>query len=469
MKKSELIFTAILVPIDFLMLVLAGLAAYSLRFSAFVSEIRPVIFNLPFGEYFKVVFFVAAIWIAVFAFSGLYSSKRGKRIFDEFSRIFSACTVGIMLVLLAIFASRELFDSRFIVLAGWGFSFIFVFWGRFFITLVQRNLYKKGIGAHNLVIVGDDGATKHINELFKEKSSFGYKVIEVIKDNSEEAILKIKQLAERERVDEILQGENFSSEASSLLVDFCNENHIVYKYIPNLFETKAINVDIQDIAGVPIIELRKTPLDGWGKIFKRIIDILGGVMGIIIFSPLMIVIAIAIKLDSKGPVFFGYKRIGQYGKPFFYFKFRSMVDGAHKMRYDAEFRKNIEDTRGWNDDNPMVKYKNDPRITKAGKFLRKTSLDELAEFFNVFIGKMSLVGPRPHEPEEVAKYKNHHKKLLTIKPGITGLSQISGRSDLTFEEEVKLDTYYIENWSPKFDVYILFKTPLILFKKRKAE
>jgi len=139
------------------------------------------------------------------------------------------------------------------------------------------------------------------------------------------------------------------------------------------------------------------------------------------------------------------------------------------MRYDNEFRNKVEDTRGWNEDNPMVKYKNDPRITKVGKFLRKTSLDELPEFFNVFIGKMSLVGPRPHEPEEVAKYKKRYKKLLTIKPGVTGLSQISGRSDLTFEDEAKLDTYYIENWSPKLDLYILLKTPFILFKKRKAD
>ncbi len=469
MKKAELIFTAILVPVDFLMIILAALAAYFLRFSPYVEDIRPIIFNLPFSSYIKVILPVAIVWILVFAFTGLYYSKRSRRFIDEFSKIFSACTVGVMLILLAIFASRELFDSRFIVLAGWIFSFIFVFLGRFFITLVQRKLFKKGIGVHNLLVVGDDDAAKNIVKLFEARPAFGYKVVKVIKDNSINALPEIKYFVENKKIDEILQGENFDSEAASLLVDFCNEHHVVYKYIPSLFETKATNVEIQDVAGVPIIELKRTPLDGWRKILKRIIDIVGSLIGIITFSPVMIGIAIWVKLDSRGPIFFGYERIGQYEKPFFYFKFRSMIDGAHKMRYDSEFRDKVQDTRGWNEENPMVKYKNDPRITKVGKFLRKTSLDELPEFFNVLIGKMSLVGPRPHEPEEVAKYKKQHKKLLTIKPGVTGLSQISGRSDLTFEDEAKLDTYYIENWLPRLDLYILLKTPFILLKKRKAD
>lgn len=469
MKKSELIFTAILAPIDFVMLILAGLAAYFLRFSAFISDIRPVIFDLSFKYYLTIILFVALAWIIVFAFSGLYSSKRSKRIIDEFYNIFSACTVGVMLILLAIFASRELFDSRFIVLAGWVFSIIFVFLGRFTITVIRKNLFRRGWGIHNLLVIGNDNNTRSIISLFGKNPSFGYRVAKEVSDFNEKSIDEIINFIKNNRIDEVLQGENMSEEKSAQLVDVCNENHIVYKYIPNLFETKAANVDIQDIAGIPVIELKRTPLDGWGKILKRLFDIIGSFLGIIIFSPLMVIIAIAIKIDSKGPILFGYQRIGQYGRPFFYFKFRSMIDGAHKMRYDEDFRKKVEDTRGWNENNPMVKYKNDPRITRVGKFLRKTSLDELPEFFNVLIGKMSMAGPRPHEPEEVAKYKKEYKKVLTIKPGITGLSQISGRSDLTFDEEVKLDSYYIENWSLRSDLYIIFKTPFILIKKRKAE
>jgi lipopolysaccharide/colanic/teichoic acid biosynthesis glycosyltransferase len=184
---------------------------------------------------------------------------------------------------------------------------------------------------------------------------------------------------------------------------------------------------------------------------------------------LLLLIVILIKLDSKGPIFFAKKddgspvyRVGEGGKLFKYFKFRSMIPASDSMRYAELADKNVRA------DGPMVKIKDDPRITRVGKFIRRWSFDELPELFLVFFGKMSLVGPRPHLPEEVAKYEHHHRKTLTIKPGITGLAQISGRSDLLFEEEVKLDVYYIENWSLLLDLNILFKTPLAVIKKREV-
>jgi len=179
---------------------------------------------------------------------------------------------------------------------------------------------------------------------------------------------------------------------------------------------------------------------------------------------------IAIKLDSKGPVFFTRRddgshvtRIGEGGKPFKYFKFRSMIPNTDSLRYTELADRNLRS------DGPMVKIKDDPRVTRVGKFIRRWSVDELPELFLVFIGRMSLVGPRPHLPEEVAKYENYHRKALTVKPGITGLAQISGRSDLSFEEEVKLDVYYIENWNLMLDISILLRTPLAVFKHREAE
>ncbi|NCF75132.1 MAG: exopolysaccharide biosynthesis polyprenyl glycosylphosphotransferase [Xanthomonadaceae bacterium] len=469
MKKSELIFTAILVPVDFLMLILAALAAYFLRFTPFVKGVRPVIFDLSLQYYFNIVFFIALAWLIIFAFSGLYSTKSSSHFIDEFYRIFSSCSGGIMLILVVIFARRELFSSRFIVLAGWIFSIIFVFIGRFLIHLIRQEFFRKGIGVNNLLVIGDDKTAKNIIQLIKNNSSFGARVIKEFNNCNEKLIKRISNFIKNNQVNEILLCANLNEEISLQLVDFCNDHNIVYKYVPNLFEAQAVNVDVQYIAGIPIIELKRTPLDGWGKIFKRIFDVIGSIFAIIVFSPIMLLTASAIKFDSKGPIFFGYKRIGQYGKPFFYFKFRSMIKQAHQMRYDPKFRNKVEDIRGWNNDNPMIKYKNDPRITKVGKFIRKYSIDELPEFFNVLIGKMSLVGPRPHEPEEVAKYKKYHKKVLTIKPGMTGIAQISGRSDLSFNEETRLDIYYIEKWSIKMDLYILFRTPFILFKKRKAE
>ncbi|MBU0897813.1 sugar transferase, partial [Patescibacteria group bacterium] len=194
---------------------------------------------------------------------------------------------------------------------------------------------------------------------------------------------------------------------------------------------------------------------------------------IIIFSPILIIIALLIKLDSKGPIFYKNERVSKNGC-FKLFKFRSMLvhhcvgseygDIEEALKYEKQLilEKSVKE-------GPLYKIVDDPRLTGTGKFIRRWSIDELPQFFNVLIGNMSLVGPRPHQPREVAKYERHHKKVLSIKPGITGLAQISGRSDLSFEDEVKLDSYYIENWSLLFDIAILFKTPFAVLKRRKVE
>jgi len=210
-----------------------------------------------------------------------------------------------------------------------------------------------------------------------------------------------------------------------------------------------------------VIELKRTPLDGWGKIFKRVFDIAFSTIALLILIPFFIVIGIIIKIDSSGPVFVKLERVGRKGKTFTLYKFRSMVVGAHGMK--KELKQYNERSDG-----PLFKMKNDPRITRFGKFLRASSMDELPQFWNVLKSRMSVVGPRPHEPEEVSKYQKHHKTVLTIKPGITGMAQVSGRSDLNFEEEAKLDVYYVENWSMILDLQLIFRTPFALVAKRSA-
>ena len=223
------------------------------------------------------------------------------------------------------------------------------------------------------------------------------------------------------------------------------------------------------MAGVPIVEVKKTPLEGWGRIGKRIFDVIGSLLILIILSPVLIIVMLLILIDSHGPIFFSkldddspLYRVGEGGRLFRYLKFRSMKPKTDSLRYTELADMNLRS------DGPMVKIKDDPRVTRIGRFIRRFSIDELPELFLVLKGDMSLVGPRPHLPEEVAKYEHHHKKVLTIKPGMTGMAQTSGRSDLTFEEEVKLDTYYIENWSLLLDMAILLKTPLAVFKSRKT-
>ncbi len=479
MKKIELFFSFILVPIDFALLLLAGVSAYYIRFSESFVELRPVIFDLPFNEYFRALLFVIVLWLIIFAFSSLYSNKI-KRLSQEIYRIFLACSAGFALVSILIFFQRELFDSRFIVLMAWFLAIIYISFGRAIVFWIKKLLYAQGIGIRNVILVGSSKTGDNLIREFFSKKYSGYQVVKRVRDFSLETS---KELAEfiiafnkdnaykKERIDEIIQSDpNLSKVETLRLYDFANEHHITFKYVADLLEVKVLRTEVSEMAGVPIVEVKKTTLDGWGRIVKRLFDIIISSILILILSPIILLTMLMIKLDSHGPIFFSRRddgnpvfRVGQGGKMFRYFKFRSMIPGTDSMRYNELSSKNIRS------DGPMVKIKDDPRVTRVGRIIRRWSIDELPELFLVFMGKMSLVGPRPHLPEEVAKYEQHHKKTLTVKPGITGLAQVSGRSDLLFEEEVKLDVYYIENWSLLLDMSILLRTPLAVFKNRKAE
>lgn len=471
MKRSELFFSVILLPIDFLMVVLAGLSAYYLRFAELTTDIRPVIFNLPMSEYLQVLSVIAIVWLIIFAFAGLYNLRELGSLKTELKRVVFGCSLGLVAVVILIFFYRELFSSRFIVLSGWIISIIFVAVGRIIITYVRRFFYKYGLGIHKVVVVGAGQTADRIVKEFATERWLGFTVVKRFDGFDLEASKELEDYLETKEVDEILQADpNLPKSDRLRLFDFADEHHLVFKYAADLLETKVLRVEVDELAGIPVVEVKKTPLDGWGRVMKRLVDIVGSAFLIIITSPIMLLVAIAIKLDSRGPIFFSkldddspLYRMGQGGKEFRYLKFRSMLNRMNSMRYNELADKNI---RG---DGPIVKIKDDPRITRVGKFIRRFSLDELPELFLVFMGSMSLVGPRPHLPEEVAKYESRHKKVMTIKPGITGLAQVSGRSDLSFEDEVRLDTYYIENWSLIFDIIILLKTPLAVFRPRQAE
>jgi exopolysaccharide biosynthesis polyprenyl glycosylphosphotransferase len=452
------------------MLLLAATTAYYLRVGSFIADIRPVIYTLKPSEYLSFSVAVAIIWLLIFAFAGLY--KIGKlKLNEELSKIFLACSTGILVLIVAIFFQRELFSSRFIILAIWGFSIVYVTIGRLIIYQIQTLFLKKGVGAKKIILIGQDKNTQIIIDGLKQNPQWGYQIIKIFPSFNEQTRNEILQLSKNEELDEIIQTDpNLDRQTILDLIDFTEANHIVFKFTADIYRTKTSRLEIDTLAGLPIFEIKKTKLEGWGRIYKRIFDIIIALIFIIITSPIMIITAIAIKLNSKGPVFFSKKddgtpvvRIGQTGKPFKYFKFRSMIDKSDSLRY-SEALKKINVRQG-----PLTKFKDDPRITRVGKFIRKFSIDELPEFFLVLSGQLSLVGPRPHYPEEVAEYKDYHKRVLDIKPGVTGMAQISGRSDLSFDDEVKLDTYYIENWSMWLDLQILFKTPkVVLFPKREA-
>jgi len=467
MKRSEIAISASLVPIDYLVVVLAGIAAYFVRFWQPVQEIRPAIFALPFQSYLALLWGIALIWTLGFAMAGLYSMRGTRRPIDEIYKIVLGSSTAVAILMFIFFFSRNLFDSRFIIIAGWILTTIFVIIARGLIRLIQHWLYKYGLGVHRVIIIGRGKLAKEAIENFKNDIGAGFRVVGEFSDFSQPTEKDVYQMITSDKVDEILVADsNISDEEVNRLNDFSYLNHMTLKFVAGIFDTPITNFEFNTIAGLPIIEVKKTRLDGWGKIYKRIFDIIISLLLIIIISPILLLTTLLILIDSRGGIFFSYQRIGQFGQAFKYFKFRSMVKNAHQKRFDEEFLKSQENLRAGT---PMIKFKDDPRVTRIGKIIRRFSIDELPELFNVLAGKMSLVGPRPHEVEEVDKYNTLQKRVLTIKPGMTGMAQVSGRSDLDFDDEIRLDVWYMENWSPKLDILILFKTPLAVLKKRKTE
>lgn len=472
MKKAELIFSALLVPVDWLFLVLAGFFAYAVRFNEQVVAIRPIIFELPFQGYAQIVMYVATFWILIFAVSGLYTIKSQRSIVREIIDVSIACSAGLLVVILYIFWQREFFSSRFIVLLGFAAGIVFVSIGRVIVRMIQRRLYARGIGLHAVLLVGNSDIGSRIAEEYTRNTSLGYTLVHHIAMPTEQILDDVRNFSKNNHIDDILYIDNqkLLPQTVTALVNWANLHGIDFHFSSDYLQLPKAGIDIVSVAGIPIMEFKKTTIDGWGRILKRGFDIIISLVAISITIVPMVIIGIAIKMTTDGPILFSRlddgtqaRRVGLYGRPFRYFKFRTMVPNSHEKRYSKEFSET-----NLRKDSPLVKIKNDPRITPIGKWLRRFSLDELPELFLVLVGKMSLVGPRPHLPEEVARYQEHHKAVLTIKPGITGLAQISGRSDISFEDEVKYDMYYIQNWSLVLDIQIAIKTIPAVLRRREA-
>ncbi len=458
MKKLELVFTAILVPFDYLVLLLSGTLAYFLRFESFVTEIRPVVFEMKYSDFLNVLALASLAWIIVFAFSGLYTIER-RGILKNITKIIIACSAATLLIVVAFFFNFQLFNSRLIILTGWILSIIFISIDRILIHYIKKIFYKKGLGVRKVVIIGEGNNANEIVNEFKRRPTFGFKILMHFKSFNYD---ELKLFMGHNKVDDlILADTNLSESEKNNIINLCVENNLTYKYAASLLETKISNFRFNTIAGIPVIEVKHTRLDGWGRIIKRVFDFIFALGIFIILSPFLLIIGLIVIFTSSGPMIVKLERIGADGKRFKLYKFRSMIKDAHKMKKELiDFNERA--------DGPLFKMQADPRITKFGKFIRKYSLDELLQLLNVIFGSMSLVGPRPHEPQEVAKYQVSDKKLLAIKPGITGMAQVSGRSDLSWQEEVRLDTYYVENWSLSLDIQILLKTPRAVLGKRQA-
>ncbi len=468
MKKLELTFAFAQLPIDYILIVLAGITAYALRFTPLTQSIRPVLFNLAWSKYWPLLLITAFGWVIIFALSGLYSTSPNRKLARDLTRVIFACSTGFAAITIYVFFTLQKFDSRFLVLAGWILAMLYVCVGRILMNGLKKLMYRAGYGLRKTVIIGKETIAEQIKNVLNSRPGLGYKLMSIFSHFN----LDTKQYLLNNRPDEIIFTDPKAHGDEAIeAIDFANEHHIAFKYSADLFSTISTNMAVSTIGGIPIIELRLTRLTGWNRIIKRLMDIAGSISLIVLFLPLSILIYIIVAIESGFPVIYKNERVGQEDKKFFALKFRTMhqqfstgpqfgKQGEVALEKEQELIATQSMKVG-----PIYKIKDDPRVTTFGKFLRRWSLDELPQFFNVLKGEMSLVGPRPHQPREVQGYKRQHKIVLAIKPGLTGLSQISGRSNLTYEEEINLDTFYIENWSLYMDLIILIKTPFVVLTR----
>lgn len=460
MKRSDLIFALLLIPLDFVMLSAAGIAAYFLRFQA-LTALRPVIFEIPFFQYLLWTAIVAFFYIVVFAFSGLYAIGY-RKITNELQRIITACSTGIMLVIVFIFFIHKLFSSRFIILAAWLLSIVFVIIGRMAIRVLRAFLFRKSIGLHPVIVIGEKERRNAFVAILQRNPSWGYRIVKEYDQFHADDSQRLAECISKEGVSELfLLDPLLSHDALQHIIDFATIQHIDIRYAADVISARRLSINM--LAGVPFVLIKRTRLEGWGRIIKRLFDcIVAGVL-LVTLAPLFAIIAAAIKLDSRGPVIYRNIRVGPHGL-FPTYKFRSMnVEYCTGPGYDhtgeaERMQQRLIESQSQRK-GPVFKVLRDPRRTRVGRILERTSFDELPQLMNVLRGTMSLVGPRPHMPQEVAGYSKNHHQLFSVKPGITGLAQISGRSDLDFDDEARLDIVYAENWSLGLDCIILLKTP----------
>lgn len=464
MKRSEIIFGIVRIPLDALACLAALVLAYRLR-EANIDLIPGAQFlvvpgNLPPIGYYVESFVMPATagYVFIAAALRLYSLKITLGPWREIGRVVLASVLWVALVMAWFFlVQKQLFFSRALLAIATVLLTIFSLTGRSALILFQRRLLKHGIGVRRVVSCGSMPLPPIVADDVHRDPRYRYAghlrtAAEVIERNRSE------------RLDLVLHTDaDPSSEETARLIDGCRSRQIGYAFVPPVFTDVPHLLSIGSIGLTPVLRFEPTPLDGWGRVLKRAIDLALGLVLTLLALPFMMLIALAIVVSCGFPVFYVSRRMGKgrdHTVPVL--KFRTMCRDA-----DAQ-KKNLTHLshRG---DGPLFKIKHDPRVTPVGRFLRRYSLDELPQFFNVLLGHLSLVGPRPHLPEEVAKYSEYHRRVFTVRPGITGLAQISGRSDLSFEDEVKLDLRYIEDWSVVMDLWILWRTFFVVLFGRGAD
>ncbi len=466
-RRADAVFALFLVVNDMVMVALAFALAYWLRLAI---AIPPAVNVAPFREYAGMMVIQVVNMLVLYFFSRLYDVKRSMPRLDEFYRIFAATSVGtIVTIAMTTFlfknSALELDFPRVMVIYAWFLTVVLVTLSRSLWVVVRNWLRRRGMWSDRLLIIGTGDVGRMILQKVRQMPRLGYQVVGFVDGESppgEEimgvpvlgGVSDIPSLIKEHEIEEVIIGRpELSHQEMLAIISRCERGQVGIKIFPDLFQIIATELSIGDLGGLPLLTVRDVALRGWKLTLKRVVDLVGSAVGLVLLSPFLLLTAVAIKLDSPGSVLYAQERMGLDAKPFWCIKFRS-------MRTDAE-----KDGPGWTTEG-------DPRVTKLGQFLRRFSIDELPQLTNVFLGEMSLVGPRPERPvyveqfqRSIPRYMDRHRE----KAGMTGWAQVNGlRGDTSIAERTKYDLWYIENWSLWLDFKIILRTVFSLFGDRHA-
>jgi exopolysaccharide biosynthesis polyprenyl glycosylphosphotransferase len=471
-RAQQRLFVLMLLLGDALALGLAFAAAYSVRFEFAIALFEES--DLP--QRLPVLWLLLLIppCLLVFALIQLYDPQYLLGGMQEYARILNATAILVTITIVLSFFLPFLRLSRGFIALSWLFITAFLLVERFVIRHLVYRLRRRGFMTRRTLIVGADEDARHIAEQLLSTPTCGAELLGFVTDNHPVGTTlthnlgvlgtldRLPALVNHHGVEEIVVSTEglHRSEIIRVFQNYAYAEDVDLRFLPGLFEIFATGVRIKEIGSVPLVSMNRVRLDPWESSIKTTVDYFGALVLLFVLSPVFLALAFLIKRDSPGPVFHRRRVVGRGGQTFDAFKFRTMyVDGdailAKYPELEAELKQNH-------------KLKHDPRVTRIGEFIRRTSLDELPQLFNILLGQMSLVGPRMITLEEMDKYGKWRWNLLTVKPGITGLWQISGRSDLSYEERVRLDMYYIRNYTLWLDLLILWRTTPAVLRRRGA-
>ena len=461
-----------LVIVDAFMVLFGFWLAYLLRYQVSLSWFyQPEI--VPTDFYRQITFVLAPLWLLLLTLFGLYQFKHLFSGMREYALIFNACTLGMMILILYIFFVEEQIARGWVLLSWLSVSFSLLL-GRFSFRRFVQYMRTRGRFLTAVLIVGANEEAKAIAAQLRASQKAGIWIAGIVDDGLEQgkellpdipvlgSIDSVGMVARYHGIQEIIIAATAlpREKLIGLFETFGAVDDITIRLSSGLYELMTTSVEVQEVANVPLLSINRVRLTGADVVLKVMLDLIISGTVLLLSWPLMLIIAIAIKLDSRGPIFYRRHVVGVGGKSFHALKFRTMyVDADERLARDPHLRRQFEEN---------FKLKDDPRITRVGQFLRRTSLDELPQLFNVLFRQMSLVGPRMITQDELSRYGRWRMNLSTVKPGITGLWQVSGRSDVSYEERVMLDMYYIRNYTIWLDLHLLWQTVPAVLRGRGA-